>query len=142
MTSILMVAMFIIVGCNKNPVSANSGTLKYTLSTAKKTYTADDTLHFTLSVRNIGFTTDTVITGDAIQASWSLKNASGNVMYSGHDPVGFMMMQILVAPGESKVIDRWTHSVTNSTGSPLRTGSYTFAVDFSGHPASIGLNVK
>ena len=138
----LMVVMFMLIGCNKNPVSANSGTLKYTLSTAKKTYTAADTLHFTLSVRNTGLTTDTVTTGDAIHASWSLKNASGDVMYSGQYPVGNMIIQVPVAPGESKVIDWWTHSLTNSAGSPLRTGSYTFAVDFSGHPASIGLNVK
>jgi len=131
-----------VMGCTKNPVSANSGTLKYTLSTAKKTYTVGDTLHFTLSVRNTGFTTDTVATGDAILCTWSLKNASGGVMYSGEDPTGNMVALTPLAPGKSKIIQDWTHALTDSTGSPLPTGPYTFAVDYARNPASITLNVK
>ena len=139
---IFMALMFMVVGCTKNPVSANSGTLKYILSTAKKTYTADDTLHFTLTVRNTGFTTDTVATGDAILRKWSLKKASGSVIYSGEGPYGNMIGLSPIAPGESMVIDGWTHSLTDSTGNPLPTGSYTFAVDYSGNLASIALSIK
>ena len=141
---ILMTLMLMVAGCTgtKNPVSAGSDTLQYTLTTAKQTYNAGDTLHFTLAVHNVGSTTDTVAIGDAILCTWSLKNATGAVMYSGQAPTGNMIGLLPVAPGESKGIDTWTHSLTDSSGSPLPTGSYTFAVDYGSYLASVGLSVQ
>ncbi len=141
---ILMTLMLMVAGCTgtKNPVSAGSGTLQYILTTAKPTYTPGDTLNFTLTVHNVGSTTDTVAIGDAILCIWSLKNATGAVMYSGQAPTGNMIGLLPVAPSDSKVIDAWTHSLTDSSGSPLPTGSYTFAVDYGSYLASVGLSVQ
>ena len=141
---VFMTLMLLAAGCSstKNPVSASSGTLQYVLTTAKQTYTADDTLHFTLTVHNVGCKTDSVAIGDAILVTWSLKNTSGAVMYSGQAPTGGLIGLLPVAPGNSKEIDAWTHTLTDSSGSTLPTGSYTFAADYAGHPASVGLNVQ
>lgn len=141
---ILMTLILMVAGCTstKNPVSVASGTLQYILTTAKQAYTADDTLFFTLTVRNVGSTTDTVAIGDAMLCTWSLKNTSGAVMYSGQGPTGNLIGRLPVAPGESKVIDGWTHGLADSSGSPLPAGSYTFAVDYASHLASVGLSVQ
>jgi len=141
---IFMTLMLVAAGCTstKNPVSAGSGTLQYILTTAKQTYTAGDTLHFTLSVHNVGSATDSVAIGDAILITWSLKNTSSAVMYSGQAPTGNLIGLVPVAPGDSKVIDAWTHGLTDSSGSPLPTGSYTFAVDYGTHFASADLSVQ
>ena len=141
---ILMTLMLMVASCTttKNPVSASSGTLQYILTTAKPTYAPGDTLNFKLTVHNVGSTIDTVAIGDAILCTWSLKNTSGAVMYSAQSPTGNMIGLLPVAPGESKVIDAWTHSLTDSSGSPLPPGSYTFAVDYASHLASVGLSVQ
>ena len=141
---IFIILMVMVAGCTStnNPAAATSDTLQYTLSTAKPTYTVGDTLHFTLTVRNFGSTTDTVAIGDAILCTWSLKSASGAVMYSGRAPMGNLIGLLPVVPGESNVIDRWTHGLNDSTGSPLPAGSYTFSVNYASHPASVGLSVE
>ena len=140
---VFITLMLAVAGCSstQNPVSAGSGTLQYTLTTAKQTYTAGDTLHFTLSAHNVGSATDSVAIGDAILVTWSLKNTSGAVMYSGQGPTGGLIGLLPVAPGDTKVIDAWTHGLTDSSGTALPTGSYTFAVDYAGHPASVDLAV-
>jgi hypothetical protein len=141
---IFMTLMLMVAGCSstKNPVSASSDMLQYTLSTAKETYIAHDTLHFALTVHNAGSSTDTVAIGDAILCTWSLRNASGAMMYSGENLTGNLIGLLPVASGESKVIDTWTHSLTDSVGRSLPTGSYRFAVDYGNHVAFVGLSVQ
>ncbi len=140
---IVTALMFMAAGCStKNPVSAGSGTLQYVLTTARRSYIPGDTLHFMLSVQNTGSATDTVAVGDAILVTWSLKNTSGAVMYSGQAPTGGMIGFLPVPPGDSKGIDSWTHALTDSSGNVLPAGSYTFTVDYGSHLAAVALSVQ
>ena len=137
--------LVMVSGCTKgnNPVSntATSGTLQYSLTSSKETYTTHDTLNVTLTARNVGSTTDTVGIGSALLCTWSLKNTSGKVMFSGANR-GNMVSFVPIAPGQSKVIDAWIYALVDSSGNPLPAGSYTFNVDYIENLLSLNLTVQ
>ena len=87
---IFMTLMLMVAGCSstKNPVSASSDMLQYTLSTSKVTYIAHDTLQFALTVHNAGSSTDTVAFGDAILCTWSLRKCFWRRDVLGRKPHG------------------------------------------------------
>ena len=146
MKLVLLLGMLLVAvdGCSNtsNPATTSFGTLQYTLSTAHAAYTIEDTLDFSLVVRNVGSVADTVLMGDAILSTWSLKNTSGKLMLSGEDATGNMVALIPIAPGQSKLVREWIHGVTDSSGGFLSPGSYMFEVDYADHLVSIGISVR
>ncbi len=132
-------------GCSKsnNPVSTTtiSGTLQYSLTSSKESYTIHDTLNVTLTARNVGSTTDTVAIGSAVLCTWSLENSSRKVMFSGANN-GSLVGFIPIAPGKSEVVDEWIYTLVDSSGNALPAGFYTFYVNYGQNLLSLKLTVQ
>ena len=135
-------------GCatTNNPISArsntaSSGTVQYILNVPKESYTSPGTLDATLSAHNVGNTNDNVAVGSAVNAIWTLKNSSGEVICSGQND-GNLMAVVSLRPGESKVINVWFVPLTDGSSEPLPAGLYTLNVDFSRKTLSLHVSIQ
>jgi hypothetical protein len=103
-----------------------SGTLQYTFASPKATYGAQDTLDATLTVHDVGSTTDTLAVGGLF--TWSLQNSSGQAVVFGGGANNSISL-VPINPGESEEIGRIYQVIADTSGKAVSPGSYTLNVD-------------
>ncbi len=47
-----------------------------------------------------------------------------------------------ISPGQSMLVERFTHALTDSSGNPLPAGHYSFNVDYAGTRLSLDLTIE
>jgi hypothetical protein len=121
------ILILIISGCDDNPASPNSdtihsGSLQYTFSTPKTTYTVSDILKANVTVLNTGSVPDTIAVGDGI-FQWSLQDQNGQtiIIGGGHNDV---IAITIIKPGELKKIYSINQLIADSSGKNVSPGSY------------------
>ncbi len=90
---------------------------------------------------NTSSVTDSLMIGDAFFFTWALKKSSGKVMFSFQNTVNEFGFDP-ISPGQSMLVERFTHALTDSSGNPLPAGHYSFNVDYAGTRLSLDLTIE
>lgn len=141
-TALMLLAL--IDGCGKggNPLSSSdtvqSGTLQYTFTSSKTTYSPGDTLSATVSVHNTGSTQEVITVGDGL-FQWELINPGGDTVMSG----GVSATSEELVPADSgKTVKLYTidRVLEAAPGKTLQVGSYSLKAEV--HPMSFILRLS
>ncbi len=140
----IILILFLINGCSSksNPISFNTGTqqsgsLQYTLTTSKSSYSLNDTLKAAVTVHNTGTETDTIVVGSSL-FTWSLQSNNGQTIMTRGGYNWVVMLQP-VEPGQTLKIYSINQVIRNESGKSFTAGKYF--LDATMHQVSLSISL-